>query len=182
LSFLQFIFCFFTLLFSYFIQFYIYGSSGQPAKNAWKPRVESTGDPVRDRENQQKEIDQHKKEEKDKDSAWSNRTGGDGWTTSSKSALASGRDDVAGSSPPGSGWVKPSTRTQGESTANWFRSKGTDRVGVEPPPPMGPQTPVFNSGPLKKKVPTVGGQADKVDKWTRGRVAEPSAAPAGKTD
>jgi hypothetical protein len=158
--------------------------SGQPAKNAWKPRVESTGDPVRDRENQQKEIDQHKKEEKDKDSAWSNRTGGDGWTTSSKSALASGRDDVAGSSPPGSGWVKPSTRTQGESTANssWFRSKGTDRVGVEPPPPMGPQTPVFNSGPLKKKVPTVGGQADKVEKWSRGRVAEPAAPPAGKTD
>lgn len=169
--------------FSFFLSLLFY-CSGQPAKNAWKPRVESTGDPVRDRENQQKEIDQHKKEEKDKDAAWSNRTGGDGWTTSSKSALASGRDDVAGSSPPGSGWVKPSTRTQGESTANssWFRSKGTDRVGVEPPPPMGPQTPVFNSGPLKKKVPTVVGQADKVEKWSRGRVAEPAAPAAGKTD
>lgn len=161
-------------------------SSGQPAKTAWKGRVESTGDPVRDRENQQKEADQHKKEEKEKEGAWSSRTGGDGWTTSSKSALASGRDDVAASSPPGGGWTKPSARAQGDSTAasSWFRSKGTDRPGVEPAPVAGPQTPVFSAGAMKKKVPPVTGQADKVDVWSRGRafVAETAAPAPGKTD
>lgn len=157
-------------------------SNGQTAKTAWKPRVESTGDPVRDRENQQKEAEQHKKEEKEKDSAWSNR-GGEGWTTSSKSALASGRDDVAASSPPGAGWVKPTSRSQGESTAAslWFRSKGgAERAGgAEPVVPAGPQTPVFHSGVVKKKAPAVVGQADKVDVWSRGRafIAETAAAP-----
>ena len=148
--------------------------------------MESTGDPVRDRENQQKEVEQHKKEEKEKDTAWSNR-GGEGWTTSSKSALASGRDDVAASSPPGAGWVKPTSRTQGESTAAslWFRSKGgAERTGgAEPVAPAGPQTPVFHSGVVKKKAPAVVGQADKDDKWSRGRpFGAEAAAPPAKTE
>ena len=147
----------------------------QPAKTAWKPRIESTGDPVRDRENQQKEHDQGKKDDKEKDNAWSQRSG-DGWTTSSKSALASGRDDAAGSSPPGNGW--------GAKTSSWQRKvTGAERGSSEIPPAAGPQTPVFHSGVAKKKVPAVVGQADKVDVWSRGRafVPEPTAT-APKSD
>lgn len=135
---------------------------------------------MRDKENQQKEQDQLKKEEKDKDNNWSSR-GGDGWTTSSKSALASGRDDAAASSPPGNGWVKPSTRVQGEGTGtgtnSWHRkAAGSDRGSSEVTPAVGLQTPVFHSGVAKKKVPAVVGQADKVDVWCRGRAFVPEPA------
>eukprot|EP00596_Hydrurales_sp_CCMP1899_P005670 CAMPEP_0119035216 /NCGR_PEP_ID=MMETSP1177-20130426/2160_1 /TAXON_ID=2985 /ORGANISM="Ochromonas sp, Strain CCMP1899" /LENGTH=436 /DNA_ID=CAMNT_0006993197 /DNA_START=108 /DNA_END=1415 /DNA_ORIENTATION=+ len=161
-----------------------YGGSTQP-KTAWKTnRVESTGDPVRDRENQLKEQEQAKKDA-EKESSWGSRrapaaateevrSSGEGWTSTGRSALASGRDnEPVAPAPPG--WVKPASRVGGgdatTGTSSWFRSKGTDRNGgVEPipVPPTGLQTPVFHSGvsALKKKTPVVTtGQADKVDVW-----------------
>jgi hypothetical protein len=154
----------------------------------------SKGDPVRDKENLAKELEQHKKDqekESTRESSWGTRrapteevrTSGEGWTSSSKSALASGRDDVAASSPPGQGW-KSSTTRENTGTSSWSRLNGKDR-GAEPVAIPGPQIPSFHSGKsaTTKKAPAPPGNADKVDVWSRGKAftAEP-AATTPKTD